>query len=305
MGARLELIDRLKYLDTAAALPVLIDAGIAPSEHNSVANLLRKGMSIVGFNILEDFIKNKCYESLDLLSASGIQYLNLPVMLQELAIVEALKSLNFQANILKKDGKDYMSVIRQEAKKIASATLSPYSLSKYTLLSSGSNVSANEVVDFLKAFGIKGGWLQLKGVSDAIGGGIPDLASAFHNASERRHSSAHSASFLYNTSWLSNLKSEVLAICAAVDILISVRCRQAMRSPHLPLESHDINGDLNFRFLELHGTIYKETKSIGGPSRKNWTVLDSAIAHHEPLLSGRKEFLIILDPRRRIANWLT
>jgi hypothetical protein len=305
MSAKNELIERLKYIDTAADLPVLIDIGIAPSEHNSVANLLRKGLSIVSFNILEDFIKNKAYESLDNISSSGISFSNLPNELQEYSISGALASLNFQSQILKKDNQDYKLTIQQETQKISSTFGSPFSLSKYSLLSSSSNVVAREVNDFLKAFGIPNGWHQLKNISDSIGGGIPDLAQAFNLAAQRRHSSAHSASFVYGSSWLSNIKSEVIAICASIDIVISARCRQAHRNPLISLISQALHTELNFRFLELHGTIYKETKTIGGNSRKNWSDLNDAIAHHQPLLAGRREYLIVLDSRRRITDWLT
>ncbi len=305
MSAKAELIERLRYLDAAAALPALIDNSVAPSEHNNVANLLRKGLSIVAFNILEDFIKNRANETLDILASSGISYSNLPENLQKSAILDALSSLQFQAGILKKDGQDYKLIIQEETKKIASTRESTFYLSKYSLLSSGSNVSATEVSDFLKAFGIPGGWATMKVVSDAIGGGIPDLASAFNNASQRRHSSAHSASFVYSSSWLTNLKNEILAICSSLDILISAKCRQAAQNPSLRLVDQDFSIDLNYRFLELHGVKYKETKSIGGRSQKNWDDLASAFSHHNTRLSGRKEFLIVLDSSRRINDWLT
>lgn len=304
MSAKVDLIERLKFLDTAAALPALIDIGVAPSEHNSVANLLRKGLSIVAFNILEDFIKNKAYESLNALSASGIAYNNLPDELQEYAITEALSSLKFQSGILKKDSLDYKLLIQQETKKIASTASMPFSLSKYSLLSSGSNVLTREVNDFLRAFGIANGWSQLKIISDSIGGGIPDLAQAYNLASQRRHSSAHSVTFVYNSTWLTNLKSEILSICASIDIAISSRCRQAARQPLVALASHNLNKELNFRFLELQGGIYRETRTIGGNSRKNWADINVAISSIQPKLLMRKEFLIVLDSTRRITNWI-
>jgi hypothetical protein len=305
MSAKADLIQRIKYIDTAAALPSLIDIGVASSEHNSVANLLRKGLSIVAFNILEDFIKNKAKESLDSIALSGIAYNNLPNDLQEFAITGALSSLNFQSNLLKKENLDYKLVIQQETQKIASTGATSFSLSKYSLLSSSSNVLAKEINEFLKAFGVVNGWSQLKTISDSIGGGIPDLAQAYNLASQRRHNSAHSASFEYNSTWLSNIKSEIIAICASIDIAISSRCRQASRRPLMALVDQQLNDELNFRFLEMQGSVHREVRTIGGNSLKNWTSLNDAIAHLQPLLVNRKEFLIILDSRRRITDWST
>jgi hypothetical protein len=305
MSAKNDLIERLKYLDTAAALPSLIDIGIAQSEHNSVANLLRKGLSIVAFNILEDFIKNKSYEALNEISLSGISFQNLPIELQENSISGALSSLNFQSNFIKKENPNYKQIIQQETHKIASTSTTPFSLSKYSLLSSGSNVTSKEVNEFLRAFGILNGWGTLKNISDSIGGGIPDLAQAYKLASERRNNSAHSANFTYNSTWLSNLKSEIIAICASIDIAISIRCRQANKRPLVPLDSQDFTDELNFRFLELDAGKYRETKTIAGKSRKNWTDLNSAILSLQPLLSNRKEYIVVLDSSKRITNWYT
>jgi len=305
MSAKSELIERLQYLDSAAALPELIDVGIAASEHNNVANLLRKGLSIVAFNILEDFIKNKCKEALNSLSSSGIPFANVPTFLQESAIVTALTSLNFKHKILKKENLDYKLVIQEETRKISTSALPIYELSEFSLLSSGSNVLSFEINEFLKAFGISGGWTQLKQISDMVGGGIPDLAQAFNLASQRRHSSAHSASFNYNYSWLANIKSEILSISSSIDIVISCRCRQARRNLLMRLEDNNLNNDLNYRFLENHGTLFKETKSIGGRSRKNWFDINNAFAHHAPRIEAKNEFLIVLNSNRRIMDWLT
>lgn len=305
MSAKSELLERLKYIDTAAALPQLIDVGIAPSEHNNVANLLRKGISIVAFNILEDYIKNRSEEALNSLPISGIPYSNLPDFLQEAAITKALSSLSFQSNILKKENPNYKLIIQEETRKISSTNLGTYELSKYSLLSSGSNIIASEINEFLKAFGIINGWNQLKIISDSVGGGIPDLAEAFRLASQRRHSSAHSASFNYSYSWLINLKSEILSIASSIDIVISSRCRQAVRKPFIKLEDNNLADDLNYRFLESNGTIFKETTSIGGRSLKNWTDLDSAFLHHSARIISKKEFLIVLNSSRRIMDWLT
>ena len=303
MSAKTELLERLEYIDTAVGLAQVIDVGVAPSPHNSVANLLRKGLCIVAFNILEDYIKNKANEALAELATSTITYSNLPDFLQEEAVVKALKSLNFQIGILKNSVPDIRPIIQTETKKISSTALFPFEFSKYTLLSSGSNIGGGEVTDVLKAFGITGGWAQLKNISDSIGGGIPDLSQAFNNASARRHSSAHSASFNYNHSWLRNLKSEILAIAASIDIAVSVRCRQARTKPLVKLDTHDLNSDMNFIFFETHGSVYKETKVIGGKSRKNWTNINLAFAHHAATQDSKKLFLIHLDASRRIINW--
>src|ERR1035437_869383 len=111
MSAKSELFDRLKYLKSAVDLPVLMDNGIVISEHNGVANLLRKGLGIVAFNILEDFIKNKTSETLDFISNSRISFAKLTEELQNASISGALSALAYRAKLEKKDGGDWKLLI--------------------------------------------------------------------------------------------------------------------------------------------------------------------------------------------------
>lgn len=304
MSAKSDLFIRLRYLSAASNLPVLVDSGIAMSEHNGVADIMRKGLGIVAFNILEDYIKNMAAEALQILSDSRVAFVDLTLALQESAIFGALKTLNFRAGLEKKDGGDYKLLIQEESLKIHSTKNGIFELSKFSFFHGNSNISSTEITDFLKAFGIQGGWGALKEISDAIGGGLLDLSQTYNNAANRRHSAAHSTGFYYDISWIRGISNDILAIAASLDIIITARCRQVLSDITKPIDKHIISNALNYRFLEFStGGIYKETTVINGRSRKNWSNLTDAINHLQPLLNSRKEFLIVLNASRRIQDW--
>jgi len=304
MSAKDELFNRLKFLDHASSLTVLVDDGIALTEHNGSANLLRKGLGIVAFNILEDFIKNKVLETLSLISNSGIAFNLLPTKLQEASTIGALKALSFRLNIERKEGGNWQSLVHEETLKIHSTKSNQYELSKFSFLSESSNISASDVTDMMKAFGISGGWQTLKAISNAINGGITDLSQSYNNAAERRHNAAHAANYRYESSWLSDLKSEIIAIAASLDIALSAKCRLIANNLSTPLIEHDFPAALSYRFLVCEGSVYKERASLSSRSNKNWSDLDLAKATLKPNLSSRGEFLIILDRRQRIEDWI-
>ena len=307
MSAKTELFTRLKYLDEAITNPALIDNGIAISPHNGSANLLRKGLGIVAFNILEDFIKNKTQETLDNISSAGISFNNLSEKLQVASTWGALNALKFRADMEKKNNGNWQQLIQEESLKIHSTSNGTFELSKFSFLSSGSNVTAKELIDTISAFGISGGWNKLKNVSDSINGGILNLNESYKNASKRRHKSAHTVNFSYEYSWLEGIKKEILAISASFDILLSARVRQVRQNTAIAMNEHNIDDDLNYRFLkeeQLRGiNIYKELTDIGGRSRKNWDDLDDAISYLNPRLINNKEFLIILDSSGSLIDW--
>jgi hypothetical protein len=304
MSAKDELFDRIKYLDYAIKQSNLIDNGIAQSEHNGAANILRKGLGIVAFNILEDFIKNKTIEALTQVANSGIEFSNLTSKLQNASILEALQALVFRAKLTKKEGGDWKALIQEETLKIHSTKNQHFEFSQFSLLSSNSNVLTDEVPELLTAFGITGGWTKLKSVSDSIGGGIPDLNMSYRNASERRHNSAHLASFRYEYTWLSQIKRDIISISASIDILLTARCRQIRRNLLSEISIHNIDNDLNYHFLEEDNGKYRETKQISGRARKVWNTLNEAEHTLKPRLEIQKEFLIILDSGKNIVNWI-
>lgn len=303
MTAKDELLGRLEHLNAAKNLPELIDRGIVQDTHNGVANLLRKGLGIVAFNILEDFIKKRSSEALNKISASRISFAKLPIKLQDAAILDALSSLVFRAKMEKKDGGDWRTLIQTESLKIHSTARPVFELSDFSLASSGSNVSADEVSQILVAFGLTGGWGALKTISDAIGGGLPDLGQAYKNAASRRHSCAHEANFNYDYLWLASIKSEILTIAASLDIILEARCRQVDAALNMNMQDHNINHALNYRFLHKASNSYKESKALGGHSIKNWSNLQDALINLRPKLRPKSEFLIVLDESRRISDW--
>lgn len=302
MTARDELLSRLEYLDAATLLPAMIDQGVVPSIHNGVANLLRKGMGIVSFNILEDFIKKRCAEALENISNSGISFSLLTDSMQRGATMDALSSLVFRARIEKKDGGDWKSLIQSEAINIHSTKNPVFNLSPLSFASSGSNVAPDDVKDILAAFGISNGWGAMKDLSDKISGGVPNLQEAYKFAAERRHQSAHSANFIYDYQWLRNIRNEILSIAASLDILLEARCRKIRSSLNKAVATH-ANDVWNVRFLMQHGTNFKEAKSITSRAVKNWADLDDAIANLRPKLVRNEEFLVILDSGKRIHKW--
>jgi len=307
MSAKTELFDRLEYLSATVNQPFLIDTGIANNEHNGIASLLRKGLGIVAFNILEDFIKHKTSESLQHLSSSSIEFNLLTDTLKEASTKGALDALVFRAKMFKRKGADWQTLIQNEAQKIYSTQNPTFQLSDLSLVSSGSNITSDEIKEVIKAFGISGGWTKLGDVATLINSGIPSLYETYKNAASRRNSAAHIATFQYSYAWLENIKNDIMSICAAFDILLTARCRQVTSNKFIEISQHDINNALKFRFLEEVSTnqSIRETTVVNGRARKIWHTLDLAVTNLQPMLSNKNEFLILLDSQKRIKDWFS
>lgn len=303
MSAKTELLDRIKYLNVALNSVSVIDSGIGLNDHNGAAKLLRKGLGIVAFNILEDFIKARSLEALDAISNSGIRYSDLSDKLQEATTLGALKALAFRAKIAKKDGGNWMSMIHDETGNINSTSTRNFTLSKYSFAYENSNIGANEITEMLRAFNITGGWDKLRSISNAIFGGVANLSESYKNAAERRHNAAHVAQFEYEYSWLQNIEAEILAIAASLDIILSALCRLIDAQPQKKLSEHNLDAQLNYRYLCEESGLYKEKKNPNSRTIKNWNDLNNAVQTLQPTLTSRNEFLIVLNRAGRVTNW--
>lgn len=62
MNAKEVLLEKSYYLRAAKDSSDVQDRAPSEKKHNGTANLIRKGLGIVGFNVLEDFIKFRSTE---------------------------------------------------------------------------------------------------------------------------------------------------------------------------------------------------------------------------------------------------
>ena len=303
MSAKSELLERVRYIKNALEIYRITDIPISDENsdiHNGVANLLRKGLGIVAFNILEDFIKNKTEEVLEQLSPL-IPFESLPQALQDSGI-DALKALSLRANILKINGGDYKGLIVNEVLKIGSIQSPEYKLSKYSFFHNNSNISIHDINHLLKSFGVTGGWTLLKQISDAIYGGVVDLCEAYKNMERLRHKAAHSASFLYEYSVLSNIYSEIISISASFDIVLNAKLRKLKRLGEFT-EKDTLTEELAYRFLVKEDGFYKYKTRLNGRSIKNWDSLNLALEYYNAEYRYKNKFFIIIIENNRLVDW--
>lgn len=304
MAARDDLFERIHYFVAALTLEVIKDDNIGDSVQNGTAQVLRRGLGIVGFNILEDFIKARTAECLSAIAQSGISFSNLPEKLREAATFNALKALNFQCELVKKDSApDAFALVQDHAFQIASSRDVAFRISPFSFASSGSNVTSNDVSEIISSFGFQQGWNKLKEISDSVGGGILDLAQSYRNAASRRHKAAHTAGFNYELQWLLSLPREIRAISASLDLALTSRCYQVQQRPN---RSFETGGEpaRKLRFLQpTERGAYAECLSIGGRSLKNWPSLATGISELLSKVQTKGEILIVLDRTKRVESW--
>ncbi len=139
---------------------LLVSRSLTETLHNEKVRMLRNGLAIIGYTILEDFIKKRTGEVLKEVGRTGVSFNRLPEKLRETATFSALKGVLARADVLKRASEDFTSYVQRETGYLASTSSSVYEFSEFSLGWDKSNLSATDISDFLAIFNVMVGGQQ-------------------------------------------------------------------------------------------------------------------------------------------------
>lgn len=224
LTARQKFLDRIETFKNALDSEIMISQGLGDSEHNKRARILRNGLAIIGFTILEDFLKTRTGEVLSQVSSVGVEKVSferLPQSLKDASIFDALQGLAVYVKQNRNSMDNAISFVQEHTAKIANTQTDAYELSPFSMGWVQSNLTHENISNSLRIFGIKGGWNAIQKVTSLANVTLPSPQESFKNAALRRHKAAHDASAdsLYND--LLNYIQESTAIAFSFDTLIT------------------------------------------------------------------------------------
>lgn len=221
-AARMAFQARLAGYARALSDPALAHIG-AVSPPDDPARLLRNGMAVVGFNALEDFLKQRMGEVLMRISGGPISFADLPESLQRATTVGAADALRYQARM--RDGRgDFQGardLVQRTGRAMASIDNRRYSLSAISFGYADANLSGESLKQMLASVGVTGGWQTIIGLSSKAGLNLPSLADDYRNALRRRHAAAHDPQTDVPLSDLLAFSRQSVAVALAFDGLVS------------------------------------------------------------------------------------
>ena len=301
--ARHDLIESINGVRNAAHDAVLQRAAPIPAnnEINKMAELLRRGLYVVAFNAIEDYLKRRATEHLTKLSSiTTLDFDQLPPGLQKAAILDALKNGIREAGY---DKANQYQIIRTVAGAVASTdSRQQYNIHEYSVLRSGSNVSPQDISSALGALYIDNPWNQMQQFLDFIGNvGAPILAR-FETCGIKRNAAAHGGQAI-EFSDLLEIADLALPLASAFDLMFSAgMTRLADNTPTLastsrvrPASSIDVNfvGIRNSDWCRLRRDkkVFRRFPSKNGAVQNALKSLSTTGA------------VIELGPRGEITDW--
>jgi hypothetical protein len=253
-AARDAFIARIDGYKSALASPGLTSSTLTPGTTVDSSSLLRNGLIVVGYAILEDFLRTRTAETLERLSTSQLRFDELPDQLQAATTMKSIEALAFRAS-RERDPVARLALLRNAASDVSSAEGRGYSLSPLGLASRGSNLSPADVSDILTAFALKGGWRLVQDLAARIGGASIDVNRSMTEAFTARNLAAHQADAATQASDLESFRKNAIAIAIAFDALLSRASKRLLTARHgRALKKQPMDApDIGLRFLEPAG----------------------------------------------------
>jgi len=199
-------------------------AVIAASE---VGGFLRRGMTVAAFNLLETFLDDRLQELAHHVNGGATQFLDLPERLQKRSISQTLEVANARlrrGSYTVNELRAFSGTVGQSLSAVGSAM----SVSPFTWLWSGSNVTADDLTTMLSFFQVDRPWDSVRHLAAELGfvtidaeGDPLNLKDDLQALAAERHRSAHVASHAITSLWLRAVPDRILRLAIALDILVS------------------------------------------------------------------------------------
>lgn len=269
--------------------------------HNDTSRLLRRGLFIVTFNALEDFLKSRMSELLAHASTTSLRFDELPSGLRKAAVETASRSGATQARF---DRDNSEQIFQDVAAAIAStAGGSTLQLHPYSFLHGSSNVGAQDVADVLTALHVKDPWGQIDTTAAMAGTSTLPLRGVYESLHGKRNSAAHTGTSSIEVPDLGELVNAARVLAMCFDMLVSARV-MSIRNNVAWVEGSakvDLASTLTFDFVAEHPRGWAELRRDGRPLKVHSDV--TAATSSRLTRTGRTSSLVVRLADGRPHDW--
>jgi hypothetical protein len=306
MTARDDFVNRVQAIrhavTNAGGLEVLQHQPAAPAK-DEAARLFRNGLAVAGFAVLEEFLRSRTAEVLGSCSGCALAFEDLPEPLQEFSMKGVVSALKFQVDMRSRSGEDVSGLIRRAGRALASTDSAVYELSELAFGRARSNLSHDDLKELLRGFKIKDAWGNVDRLGKRMGFSSLSLRDDFQSAAQRRHAAAHRGSVEVPLGDLQILPSQVLAIAATFDALLSRSAFHLVSGDHVFAKSGNLDESaIDIRYLDNDKGSVREI----GEGKQRATAVGNSYAELLPACrtrAAKRGAVIIFSEKRVPLAW--
>jgi hypothetical protein len=177
--ARNVFYETVSVMRAVAQNPLLTDSAVGLSQHNVQARILRNGLIISSFSLMETYLEDRLEEKIRELSGSRIPYSSFSETLQTFLTVDAIAGMATKIGFA--DRSDRLQLAKRHLVQTANFRAVPPIYTGLGFSPKGSNISEGDIKSLFAAFGVRDGWRRLSALCGNVGSSRLSLRDDFKN----------------------------------------------------------------------------------------------------------------------------
>lgn len=295
---------RSQFLAGLEALRKSLDSSLV-SASDDVGAFLRRGLTIVGYNLLETFIASRLEEVARHINSGSSHFIDLPDRLQKAATFDVLR---FASSRLQRNQWDPTAAFpfMTEIGESLAASVGPVRLSSLTWQWLGSNMSAEDLHRAMRLFHVERPWETIENISNRIGSPMLNPKKTVEGLHRERNSSAHDSAYQVSNLLIRAVPAQLQVIGMAADTAISVAAHE-MHLANTDFYSNEnwMSGRrISFRYVKQRSSTWAEI--LEGTSKAYRVGKDQGKAVKDAIARARGKYQVVVvqNDHSQLTDWL-
>jgi RiboL-PSP-HEPN len=295
MSARDVFYERIGLLRELSNDSLLIDIFPPSAVHNMRATILRNGLVVSAFSLLESYLQDRIDENIAKMNTAQMGYAVLGEKLRRLLSLDAILGLGNRINFI--DRSDRLTFAEANISKLTGNGASPIGYTGLGFSPKGSNISSDDLHNLLTAFEVQNPWQSLARIVSNMGATRVNLQNDFINLIRSRNKAAHETTTNTATADLRTHLDTALLVGMSIDILLTNAVGAFVKEQTLVAAASIANlPPLNCRFLDQDANDeWREKVGISGRTIKRYR--DKSAAKTGALARAGDALVVVRDLR--------
>ncbi len=248
-ASRTEFFSTLRFMLRLTQDQLLTDTFPPAAPHNIGARILRHGLSVSAFAMLEKYAEGCFGELMSGIGISSIKYPLFSAKLKRFLTIDAVNGLSNRVHFM--DQADQQPYVDVQIKLLSSYNSDPAIYTALGFSPRGSNVSHGDIKEAFAACGVDAPWDKLSAIATAIGSSRVSLSTDYRNLAKTRHSSAHDPTGNVASADLATHIETAIIIGIAIDVLSTAVAHAFSKARNSPTLENAVGGIAHsFRFID-------------------------------------------------------
>lgn len=266
-------------------------------------DILRRGVAISAYNLLETFIEGRLEELTDHINLTHLHFADLSDRLQQLATRNLLNVASARAKRMPKQ--DVRAFVERLGQSLA-AVHGGINLSSLTWVWTGSNMGADDYINILKALHVRETMQAVNDLAHRFGfTNVIDPKAELHEFGQQRHRAAHNSAHQITNLWIPSAIDQLVKFSITFDAFASVGAGALRRGDSAFLADDNWTaGNLGVRrIVERPSGVWAEHTEAGTARAVK---VDRDLHALTLAAAGRcsnRDILVVSDQSGQIIDW--